>query len=164
MAFISVPAVSVGDSLKKELFDLYKSNFDDHESRLLALASGSGKLSIINSDIHIGSTGQLTGIYHYEVIQACTVTECAFQLFTKVSSGTLTVDIKKNTTTNPAGFNSIMTSAPSISMASASNYQRVAGTINTGLSSLSVGDIIRIDVTSLPQGLQDFRIVVIAEF
>lgn len=164
MVFVTVPSVSVGDSLKKELFDLYKANFDNHELRLLAQEAGGGKLSIINSDIHIGSSGLLTGIYHYEVIQACIITECAFQLFEKVASGTLTVDIKKNTTTNPAGFNSIMTTAPTIAMASASNYQRVSGVINTGLNSLSAGDIIRVDVTSLPIGMSKFRVIVKAEF
>lgn len=169
MAYTSINSsdIQVGKATKKELFQLIKDNLDDHESRLLALSGGSGKLSLVNTDIRVGSnaTGFLTGALYYEIIQDCIATEVAIQLFEKgvASSGSLTVDIKKNTSTNPSGFNTILTAPPTISMAS-SDFTRATGTINPSAQTLNIGDIIRVDVTALPVGLQKFRVVLVGEF
>jgi len=170
MAFVTINStnIEVGKPLKKELFDLIKDNFDDHEARILTLGSGSGKISLINTDIRIGSTDDqfLTGAFHYEVIQDCIITEGAIQLFERspATTGNLIVDVKKNTTTNPSGFNSVFTSAPTINVATAADYDRATGTINPSVQALTVGDIIRVDITGLPAGLQRFRVVLIGEF
>jgi len=160
--------IEVGKPIKKELFDRIKSNFDDHETRLLALSGGSGKLSLINHDIVIGSnaSGLLAGAIYIEVVQDCIATEGAIQFFAKspASSGSLTVDIKKNTSTNPTGFTSLFTSAPTLNAASAPDFTRATGTINPSTQVLNIGDILRVDVTSLPVGLQKFRVVLIGEF
>jgi hypothetical protein len=87
------------------------------------------------------------------------------QLFAKspATAGSLTIDIKKNTTTNPTGFVSLLSISPTISMASA-DYTRVIGTINPASQSLSVGDILKLDIISLPVGLQKFRVVLKGTF
>lgn len=165
---ISNSDIEVGKPIKKELFDLIKSNLDDHETRLLALSGGSGKLSLINTDIDIGSnaSGLLTGAFYIEVIQDCIATEGAIQFFAKspATTGNLTVDIKKNTSTNPTGFTSLFTSAPTLSASSDPDFTRATGTINASTQVLNIGDILRVDVTSLPVGLQKFRLVLIGEF
>lgn len=169
MSFVTINSASieVGDALKAELFTQIKDNFDDHETRIQSLAAGTAKVSLINEDIYVGSTASalLTGVYYYEVLQACTVVEGSIQLFTKspATSGSLVVDIKKNTTTDPSGFTSLFSSAPTIDVASVSDYGRRTGTINTSYQSLSVGDILRVDVTGLPSGLQKFRVTLIGE-
>lgn len=169
MAYTPIPtgSIRVGDPITKELWDLLRSNFEDHEERLTVLGGGSGKISLFNTDIKIGSnaSGILTGVLYYEVLQSCIITEGAIRLFTKspATTGSLTVDIKKNTSTNPSGFNSIFSVAPTISMAAA-DYSRNAGTINPAMQTLNVGDILRVDITALPAGLQRFMLLLIGEF
>lgn len=169
MAFVTINSASieVGDALKAELFTQVKDNFDDHETRIQSLAAGAVKISLINEDIYVGSTASalLTGVYYVEVLQACTVVEGSIQLFTKspATTGSLVVDVKKNTSTNPSGFTSLFSSAPTIDVASVPDYGRRTGTINTSYQSLSVGDILRVDVTGLPAGLQNFRVTLVGE-
>lgn len=168
MSFVTINSASieVGDALKAELFTQIKDNFDDHETRIQSLAAGTAKVSLINEDIYVGSTASalLTGVYYVEVLQACTVVEGSIQFFTvsPATSGTLSVDIKKNTSTNPSGFTSLFSSVPSMTIATG-NYSRSTGTINTSYQSLSVGDILRVDVTGLPSGLQNFRVTLVGE-
>lgn len=168
MAYVPIDpnTIKVGDPIKKELLDLLKANFDDHEARLQILSGGSGKISIFNEDIILGVGGELTAVLFYEVIQSCVVVEGAIQLFEKApaTTGNLTVDVKKNTTTNPTGFNSIFTTPPTLNIATAADYQRAVGTINPAAQVLNVGDILRIDITSLPVGLRAFRTVLLGEF
>ena len=170
MPFITIdPAtIEVGKPNKKELWDRIKDNFDDHELRLQAFSGGSGIAPLINETVNVGSTASslLTGIIYFEVIQECIATSLAIQFFDKspATTGLLTVDVKKNTSTNPAGFASIMTSPASLNAATDANYTRKTGTINTGVQFLPVGTIVRIDVTSLPVGLQNFRVVLTGSF
>lgn len=168
MAYVTIDpdTIKVGDPIKKELLDLLKDNLDDHETRLQTLSGGSGKISLFNEDFIIGVGGSLTGVLYYEVIQDCIITEGAIQLFAKTpaTTGSLTVDVKKNTTTNPSGFNSVFSSAPTINVATAADYDRATGTINPAAQALVVGDILKVDITSLPDGLPAFRLDLIGEF
>lgn len=168
MPFVPInPAtIEVGDPITKELFDLIKNNFEDHESRLQILSGGSGKISLMNEDIHIGVGGDLVGVLYYEVIQNCIITEAAIQLFEKAPAtiGTLSIDIKKNTTTDPTGFNTVFSTPPSIDIATALDYQRTTGLINSAAQALAVGEILRLDITGLPEFLKKFRVDLLGEF
>lgn len=170
MTFISIdPAtIQVGKAIKKELFDLIKGNFDDHETRLQGLSGTSGLAPLINETVYVGSnaTPLLTGIYYLEIIQQCVATSLAIQIFEKApaSIGQLKIDVRKNTSTNPAGFVSIMTTQPLIDMTTDSDFVRKTGIIDTSKQLLSVGTIVRIDITSLPVGLQKFRIVLTGDY
>lgn len=168
MPFVPInPAtIEVGDPITKELFDLIKSNFQDHEDRLQTLSGGSGKISLMNEDVYIGLGGELTGVLFYEVIQNCIITEGAIQLFEKApaTTGNLTIDIKKNTTTDPTGFNSIFSAPPTLNIATATDYQRATGTVNPSAQALAVGDILRLDITALPEFLKKFRVNLLGEF
>lgn len=168
MAYVTIPSTSieVGDALKKELFDLIKDNLDDHETRIQTLSGGSGKISVFNDDILIGGNALLTGVVYYEAIQPFNVIEVSIQIFEKppATTGSLTVDVKKNTDTNDANFTTILTTQPTINIATDPDYTRDTGVINTGAQTLNTGDILRVDITALPTGLQRFRVVVIGEF
>lgn len=169
MAFTSINSASidVGDPLKKDLFDLIKANEDDLDSRVTALATGAVKVKLIDERIIIGSTitTAQTAIYDIEVIQNCTIIEGAIQIYTKAPSttGSLTIDVKVNTSTNPTGFNSIFTVLPTLNIATCSDYQRATGTINGTYQNLVVGDILRLDLTSIPANFQSFRVVIIGQ-
>ena len=67
-----------------------------------------------------------------------------------VTTGNLTIDIKKNTSPNPTGMTSIFSVLPTLNFATASNYDSNAGTIST--SAISINDVLRLDVTSIPSG------------
>jgi hypothetical protein len=170
MAYIPIDlsTIKVGDPIKKELLDLVRNNFEDHESRIQIIAGGSGKIALINEDAYVlaNASGLLTGCFYVEVIQACIITEGSIQLFAKANatSGTLTVDVKKNTTTNPSGFNSVFSTPPTLNLAVVADYSKNAGIINPAAQALAVGDILRVDITALPTALKRFRINLIGEF
>lgn len=169
MAFtpISSSAIQPGDPITSDLFTKIKSNFDDHESRINTLSVGSAAIDLINEDFHIGEgiTSSITGALFIESLNACNIVEIAIQLFNKdnASSGSLTVDVKKNTSTNPSGFTSVLSVLPTLNLATATNYQRQTGTINSSNQSLANGNILRIDITSIPAGLRSFRVIVKAQ-
>lgn len=168
MAYVTIDpdSIEVGDPLKKELFDLIKDNFDDHETRIQTLSGGSGKISVFNDEIYIGGSAQTTGVLYFEAYQPFNVVEVSIQIFEKspATSGYLTVDAKKNTDTNDANFTTILTTPPTINIATDPDYTRETAVINTGAQTLDTGDILRIDITALPVGLQRFRVVVIGEY
>ena len=164
MAYVAPVAVTVGDAIKKERFDLYDANFADHEARLLSLASGSGTIELFNDEILIGSTATtfLSSIKDIEIMQACSVVEVALRIYTKspATTGSITIDLKKNTTTNPTGFTSVLTTLPTLNIAACSDYQRTVGVINTSAQACAVGDILRLSISSLPVGLQKILVTI----
>lgn len=169
MVFVTINPlnIAVGEPVTSDLLAQYKSNEDDHESRILALEGGAAQVNLINEKIIIGanSTSQLTGFHDIEILQSAIIVEGAIQLYGKspATSGTITVDVKKNSTTNPTGFNSIFTSPPSLDISVASDFSRTTGTINPTYQSVSPGDILRVDITSLPAGLQSIRLTLVGE-
>ena len=168
MAYVTINSatISPGEPVTSDLFNLIKSDLDDHEARLVTLASGSGKIDIINEDFLLAVGGNLTGALYYVAIQNCIVTEGAVRIFAKspATTGSLTVDVRKNTSTDPSGFNTIFTSAPTINVAVAADHTRATGTISPSSQAVSIGDVLRVDVTSLPTGLPSFRLELFGEF
>jgi hypothetical protein len=158
--------IQVGKAIKKELWQKVKDNFDDHETRLAQAVAGSSKIEIFNIDFLIGSFGNtITGVLYHEALQDMNVIEGAIQIFDKdgIVSGVLSIDVKKNTTPDNTGMVSVFTTAPSINFATANNYDRSTGTLNPSNQSVLKGEILRLDVTSLPVGLGKFRIILIGE-
>jgi hypothetical protein len=154
---------TVGKALRADLFRKIKVDLDDLDARATALETGASKVEIFNADIAVGSFGTtVTGLVYHEALQAMTLSECAIQIYEKGSlTGTLSIDVKKNTTPNSTGMTSVFTSAPTIVYASSSDYQRNTGTFNVTHQTLAKGDILRFDITSMPVGLSRFRIVLI---
>lgn len=168
MAFevIDPTEIEVGKTTKKRLFRKIKNSLDDHEVRILAATAGSGKIALFNEDVYIQSFDSLTGILYFEVPQDCILSEFSIRIFEKGSAttGNLTIDLKKCANTNDANFTSTMSVVPTMDFSVISNYHKVLGTINSGAQTLLKGDMLRIDVTSLPAKLKRFRVFAIGEF
>lgn len=157
---------TVGKALRADLFRKIKVDLDDLDARVTSLSSGTGFLEIFNHEFYVGTNPNTTGVLFWESPINLTLTECAIQIFERgtVTSGSLTVDIKKNTTPNPTGMVSVFTSLPTINMASVSDYHRATGTFNSSVQSLTAGEILRMDITSLPTNLSLFRIMLKGSF
>lgn len=114
---------------------------------------GASSTQLFNVEIPINAVASsIMGLLHCRVPFARLVSTLVVTLYNKgsVSSGTLTVDIKKNTTPDDIGMTSIFSSPPSFDFATDPDYSEKTGTLET--SALSAGDWLRIDVTSIPTG------------
>lgn len=116
---------------------------------------GGGATEIFNVTVTVGtSAATLTGLLHFRAPSALTISSVVVQLFEKggISSGTLEVDVKKNTSPDDIGMTSIFSAKPSFDFATAANYDTSSGTLST--SSLSTGNYLRLDLTSIPSGFR----------
>lgn len=92
------------------------------------------------------------GYLHFKVPKAITFNTCILQVFDKngIVSGSLTIDIKYNTTANDIGMTTIFSVAPTIDFATASDYATSNGTMS--VTTIPAGSYVRLDVTSIPSG------------
>lgn len=160
MAFTSIDsnAIKVGDPITKELLDTIKANFDDHETRINQNETTGGSVFIFNGAIHLANfDSSRPDVFYYKANQDFIVTDFRGQIFNKgsVSSGTLSIDLEKATDTNNANFNSILTSTISFNFASDSSYSEKVAVINSSISSITTGEVLRIKVSSIPSGFND---------
>ena len=158
--------IQVGKAIVKNLWQKVKDNFDDHETRLAQAVAGGRKIEVFNLDVGLGSFGNtFTGILYHECLQDMSLVECAIQIFNKngISTGLLSIDVKKNTTPDNTGMTSIFTTAPIINFSTALDYERSTATFNTTTQNVLKGDILRLDITNMPQGLGYFRLILIGE-
>jgi hypothetical protein len=166
MAFIPIPSTSinVGKALKKELFDAVKSSLDDHENRINSLAVGASPIEVFNFPVlNASSAGSLTGLTYFRATSAFNLALVQIEIFEKgiITSGILSVDVKKNTSLNSVGMTSVLTVQPSIDFSTASDYAISSGTLDPLNQSIAQGDVLRLDVTSLPSiPLGKFRVLV----
>ncbi len=157
--------IEVSKAIRQELFQKVKDNFEDHEARLVLISQNATKIEVFNADVRMGSyASSVTGILYHEALQDMNLIECAIQIFdlNGISSGILSIDVKKNSTPDNTGMVSVFTTAPSINFATALNYQRDTATFNTN-QAIFKGEILRLDITSLPVGLGKFRLLMIGE-
>ena len=92
------------------------------------------------------------GYLHFKVPKNLTFNSCVLQVFDKnaVVSGSLTIDIKYNTTADDIGMTSIFSVQPTLNFASISDYATSNGTMS--VTSIASGSYLRLDVTSIPSG------------
>jgi hypothetical protein len=159
MAFLPIDTntIKVGDPITKDLWDLIKSNFDDHETRLNSLATSTVSIYVINGDIDfVGYSSLDPNIFHYKVRQDFSLDDFRVQLFTKqgITSGTLAFDLQKSVDTNNANFASILSGTFSFDFSSGLvvDYFEKVATLNSALNSVSVGNVLRVVVTNVPFG------------
>lgn len=167
MAYIAFTdsEIEVSKAIKQELFQKMKDNFQDHEDRLVLTLQNASKIEVLNADVRIGSYASgVTGIIYHEALQDMTLVECAIQIFDKngISAGILSIDVKKNSTPNNVGMATVFTTAPSINFATALDYARDTATFNLNQTVVK-GEILRLDIISLPVGIGSFRIILIGE-
>jgi hypothetical protein len=166
MPFSSITASQIlpGKAAKAELFSKIKDNLDDHETRLLTVEAGIAAIEIFNFDVVNASSGvTMTGMIHHEALFDFTVTKVKVQIFEKgsISSGTLEIDIKKNSTLDDTGMTSILTTKPIIDFSTDPDYTEDIGVLNASEQDVLEGEFLRLDVTALPTlPLSKFRVLV----
>lgn len=169
MAYTSIASslYQVGKAIKKNLWTLVADNLDDHETRIAAVETIGTVVDIMDETVYSATTAAtLTGVLFYKSKQSIRITKLEIQIYEKgtISSGSLTVDLKKSSSLNPVGFSSIMTTPATINFATALNFDINAGVINSVLNDMAVNEYLRLDVTALPSTpLTKFRVVVTGE-
>jgi hypothetical protein len=131
----------------------------------LSGGGGGGATEIFNTMV-VNSTGAstITGVIYFKAPSALTINTIVLQIFEKGSatSGSLTIDIKKNTVPDSVGMTSVFSVLPTLNFAVVNNYATDNGTLNPANSGLSAGDWLRLDVTSIPSSLGKFHIIAYA--
>lgn len=171
MAFTTIDpnSIEVGDALKKELFDLIKSNEDDLDSRVNALSVGAAKVEIFKYMLLNGSTfTTATGLDYYQAIEGFTITNAEIRIFEKGSlTGSIEIDVLKSVTNmDSPSFTTIFTTKPKIVLASAADYDTSTNQVfNGGQVTIAAGDILRLDITIAPTNgpLPKLQIIVYGE-
>lgn len=157
--------VQVGKALIREMFLRIKNNFNDHESRINTLEFSAVRLTVFNDDVIINSNSiTYTGVAFFSSPFDFILQSAEVQLLGKggITTGTLEIDFKKNTSPSDVGMASVFTTRPSINFATATEFEVSTNQVFDGLQSqINIGDVIRFDITSLPSGLGKFRIVLI---
>lgn len=153
MAFsaFNTTEISSGKANKSDLWTKVKDDFDDHESRITALASTGLttdpiQFSMIGLQEYIG-TG--TGKGYLRIPFAILVTSAKIFVPAAGSSGTLQIDVQKSAA-GGGSFATIFSTQPSVTQASG-NYS-VSSNAVLSTTSFVAGDIFRYDVTSYQTG------------
>lgn len=169
MAYTLIPesAINVGKAIKRELLTSIRDSLIDHEARISALALGAAPVEVFNAPIlNASSATSLTGIMYYRALTNFTLSTVQVEIFEKgiVTSGTLAIDVKKGPSLDGAGMSTVLTSLPSINFATATDYDIATGVLDSVGQVVSQGDVLRVDVTSLPAlPLGKFRVLVYGE-
>ena len=153
MAFVTLFRKIVGDPITKEWTDRIKDNLDDLDQRINQNETTGGSVFILNNVFRLA--GVVTSdpyIFFYKATQDFSVSEFRVQIKTKglITTGTLGFDLQKSLSANPSSFNSILTGNVNFNYATDAAYTEKTGVINSGVSGIQSGDILRIEVTSLP--------------
>lgn len=149
MAFTALTAadLAVGKPTKKELWDLIKSNFDDHETRILATEAATAEIDPIVYYV-IGKYTQLatpkTGLMYYRAPYALTLTGAVLMIYEDGGSGTLEVDVQKKS--GVGAFATVFSTKPSV--ASGSGDFTTSSNAVLSVTSVAQNDILRLDLTS----------------
>lgn len=172
MAFsaITTTAIQVGKALKAELFDLIRTNFNDHETRITSVEGTAAKIVVYNE--MIVSSVQLVavdGIAYYRASSAFTLTDAkvgVHDISALSLSGSLSIDIQKSSSLDFTSSASVFTTEPSLNFATATSYdESTNAAFDVGQQSISAGDFLRFDITGFPTGdtLTKFQIYLIGE-
>lgn len=155
MAFVPIDAnkIKVGDPITKDILDLIKLNFDDHESRINSLATTGGTVYILNGDVSLRNFNiSSPGIFYYKARQDFSINDFRVQLFTKqgITTGSLSFDLQKANNTNPANFVTILNSELSFNFGTELDYSEKIASINSSLNGILTGEVLRISITDKP--------------
>lgn len=126
---------------------------DYNQNTLLNIPGLDSDFNIFNTTVTIGtSASSASGLLHFKAHQNMTLISLSAQIFEKngISSGTLEVDVKKNSTPDDIGMTSVCSVKPSFNFASISDYETSNATLST--TSISTGEYLRLDLTNIPAG------------
>jgi hypothetical protein len=120
----------------------------------VAVSGGSSPMEVFNHTVKVNGSAYstVTGLNYFTSPSAKTISHVKLRIWTKnaVVTGSMTIDIKKNTTPDDVCMTSIFSSLPTINFATAVDFDSNGGTVSGG--SISIGDVLRLDITSIPSG------------
>jgi hypothetical protein len=166
MAYTELPLaiIAVGKAIKREIFTTIRSDLIDHETRITALSLGTAPIEVWNNTVlNASSASTMTGLDYYRAITNFTISRVEIEIFEKgiITSGVLSIDIEKGNTMDAGSMTSVLSVQPSIDFSTASDYAIATGTLNVSNQTVSAGQFLRLDVTSLPSiPLGKFRVLV----
>ena len=153
---INTNEIDIGDPLKKELFDKIKDNFDDHESRISQQETIAQKVVVFDFPfLNAVNASSLTGLTLWRSPFNFTLTEARIVVYDiNGNSGTLEMDVKKLISPSLNTFSSVFTTKPSVAFPTTSNYEQSTNAVfDNTLKDIIIGDYLRLDFTSLPNGI-----------
>lgn len=165
--------IEIGKPTKKSIFKTIKDNLDDHESRIDSVQAGASKVEIFNFEVfgyindytisELTSIGITESTINYSVTAMTVSLQNNPQFLQSTSTGALEIDLEKSID-NGITWTSIMTTIPSIPNGiNSTGYKSTNGVINTLISSVNQGDLLRVSVKSMKENQGSFNITVYGE-
>jgi hypothetical protein len=166
MAYISQTTKAIGDSIKYEDWNTNISNASDHESRIANIETITQKVVVFDFPIYsAGAASTITGLTIWKSPLNFTLTSCKIMVYdVSGASGVLELDIKKLTVPPSHSYTSVFTTKPSVNFPVSSNYTESTNAIfDNGLKDIVEGDILKVDLTSIPSTLVKCHIFLVGE-
>lgn len=169
MAFSSLSSTlyEVGKAVKKELFQTLKANQDDLNTRLLNVEASASKVRFFNGTVFSAARfSAATGLLFHRVEASYDVTDAKVIIFDKqgLTSGILSLDVQVSSSADFTTSSSLFTTEPSIDFSTASAYDESTNAVlDNAVKSVTEGDYLRFDISSIPAGLSRFQIYLIGE-
>jgi hypothetical protein len=159
MAYSTPNTVSVGDAVKKDDYDKLKNNSIDHEARVAALEVGAAVIVIIDKDIsnlsqYVNAASTLEGLIRYQAKQNLTLSSAILTDTEGATSGTFEFDILKATTIGGT-YTTVFSTKPSIT---ANGSAQESSNAAFSVTSVSAGDWLRFDITSVAVGAKNINV------
>lgn len=161
MSFVAITSteIATGKPVASSTQSQIKNNFDNHETRITSLESGSATAYppiILRVNGLYDSLSANTGILKTTANFALTITGVRVIVDQAGSSGTLTCDIKKSH--SGGSYTSVLSTLPSVGYASGNDATSTNGVVNSSTASVAAGDILRLDTTGVQTGGRNFMV------
>jgi len=159
MSWNTPVAISVGDAVKKDHYDVLKANTENHEIRILAAESGSSTIVIFDTDIsnlsqYVNSASTLEGLLRFQAKQDMTLSGAILTDTEGAASSTYEFDILKSTTIGGT-YTTVFSTKPSLT---ANGSPQESSNAVFSVTSVSTGDWLRFDITSVAVGAKNINI------
>lgn len=156
---LSTAEIASGEPNKNETWDKVRTNFDDHESRLLSQEAGTNTqypcaFFYLNGkyDQLVTLTDLMRGTTNFNI----RITGVRLTISKAGSSGTTEIDIQKKS--GVGAFTSIFTTRPSVAFGVGDNAVSSNAVLHTTERDGLAGDIYRVDLVTRQVGGEDFSI------
>lgn len=152
MSFVAIGSAETesGKPVTSTILGKVKENFDDHESRIQAIEGGAGVTYpplIFRVNGPYSHSGAVDGVVKTTTNFPIEITGIRILIDTAGTSGTTEIDVKVKS--GGGSFTSVLTTKPSLSYTSGNDALSSNGVVNPTYSTLSAGDILRLDLTSV---------------
>lgn len=164
---ISSTLYEVGRAIRKELFSKIVGNLDDLNSRATILEAGASKVVIWDDRVVLPvNSASFTGLDLWKSPSAFNLLDAKVAIQTVAGiTGILEMDVLKSPDLDPANFNSVFTTKPSIDYSGASDYDESTNAVfDITQQSVAQGDWLRLDISQIPSNINGFAVFLIGEF